>query len=73
MVAVVERAELEELAERIMRASVRAQFLGLRGVVDALDLAFSDVVRIAEEKKVVGEADRIMAEALASEGGVGGS
>ncbi len=49
MVATME--ELEGLAERIMSVSVKAQFLGMDRVVDALDAAFSDVVREAEVLK----------------------
>lgn len=66
------RVELEQLAERIMMASVRAQFLGLDGVVNYLDMAFGDVVRLAVEEKE--EAKRRLAEAerVVAEGGVRG-
>lgn len=46
-----ELTELETLGRLIMDASVKAQFLGLQRVVDALDQAFSDVVREAVVEK----------------------
>lgn len=49
--SVVDESKLEELGQLIMAASVKAEFLGLPSVVNALDLAFSDVVRFVVEAK----------------------
>lgn len=66
------RQELEGLAERIMLVSVRAEFLGLRGVVDAMDLAFSDVVRIAAAEKLREDAAAREVAGVTGQGGVDG-
>jgi len=46
-----EVSELEELGRMIMAANVKAEFLGLRRVVDELDMAFSSVVAEAVLEK----------------------
>lgn len=46
-----EISKLEELGQAIMAASVKAEFLDLHSVVQALDQAFSDLVRFAMEEK----------------------
>lgn len=69
----VDKSELEELGQLIMRTSVRAEFLGLPRVVVSLDTAFSDVVRFAMEEKErrSGAAER--EKSLLSEEDAGGS
>lgn len=42
-----EKTKLEELGREIVGASVTAEFLGMRLVVDLLDQAFDEVVRRA--------------------------
>lgn len=66
------RAELERLGQSIMGASVQAQFLGLNGVVDYLDLAFADVVRLASAELEAEEDGAVERERWLMEGDVDG-
>lgn len=63
----VDKSELEVLGQMIMRASVKAEFLGLLSVVNSLDLAFSDVVRFVVEEKQRREVEARKEKVLESE------